>query len=84
MCQPCCDNTYVKYLEADNSVDPQYLAKLGTNVTITHIPDMNNSLTQWLLDRGEQPPIITTVTIDDESKPFCMCACHRKDLCVCH
>lgn len=84
MCQPCCDNTYVKYLEPDRSIDLTYLGKLGTVVSVTHIPDMNHPLAQWLVDQGKQPPIDTIIDIDGTTRPFCMCDCHRKDLNVCH
>lgn len=84
MCQPCCNNTYVKYLEPDHSVNLDYLSKLGNAVLVTHTPNMDHPLTQWLLDQGKQPPVDTSINIDGVIKPFCMCDCHRKDLNVCH
>lgn len=85
MCQPCCDNIYIKYLEPDNTVDLNYLATLGTNVSVTHTPDLSRpDFNEWLISRGEQPPITTKINIDGDVKRFCMCECHRKDMNVCH
>lgn len=84
MCQPCCDSTYVKYLDADNVIDKSYLATLGTDVAVTHRPDHTHPFTEYLLSKGDQPPITTSIEIDGVVKPFCMCMCHRKDLTVCH
>jgi hypothetical protein len=84
MCQPCCEATYVKYLDKDNAIKLTYLEKLGTNVSVTVRPDHGHRLTEWLLEQGKQPPVITEINIDGVVKPFCMCQCHREDLSVCH
>lgn len=84
MCIPCCDNTYVKYLEKDNVVKLSYLQSLGTNVSITHKQDDDSEFTRWLLTQGHQPPINTEINIDGVVSRFCMCACHHEDRQVIH
>lgn len=78
MCQPCCDNTYQKYITEDGTVAETFLQQnYGDNAKVVAVEDTTSELGKWIYSREQRYPIYHHVEVGTAKRKICMCDCHK-------